>query len=325
LTILAGTAQAAEPLVEDGAGLMAPAEREALAEYHGYLIQDHDIDYRVVTASQVGDINLFALSRFEELAPETRSITGRMLLLAVDPEQDLVRLEVGQALEGVFTDGFIAYVEHRQMVPFFRAGRVADGILATTELIVMRAQRAAANAGFEDEAWAARSGGAGATAPADLNAGPAARSSPAGPRPSAGTTPGATLRAYFMAMDSRDDDPDLAIFTPATRDMLQGWVVTPAQMDSLVKSYRRCHPEPARFGPGAALAVIRYPVPERACAPFFFQKLDGAWVLDLTMMQSAIRFGRTNAWRFLPGAAHPYQFAFEDWRFDPNGFPLAGR
>jgi hypothetical protein len=197
---------------------MAPAEREALAEYHGYLIQDHDIDYRVVTASQVGDINLFALSRFEELAPETRSITGRMLLLAVDPEQDLVRLEVGQALEGVFTDGFIAYVEHRQMVPFFRAGRVADGILATTELIVMRAQRAAANAGFEDEAWAARSGGAGATAPADLNAGPAARSSPAGPRPSAGTTPGATLRAYFMAMDSRDDDPDLAIYTPATRD-----------------------------------------------------------------------------------------------------------
>jgi uncharacterized protein len=304
---------------------MAPGEREALAEYHGYLIQDHDIDYRVVTAAAVGDINLYALGRFEELAPETRSATGRMLLLAVDPAQDLVRLEVGQALEGVFTDGFIAYVEHRQLVPFFRAGRVADGILATTELIVMRAQRAAANAGFEDEAWAAVSGGAGATAPADLNAGPVARRPAAGPRPAAGTTPGATLQAYFKAMDRRDDAPDLAIYTPATRDMLRGWVVTPAQMDTLVKSYRRCHPEPVRFGPGADLAVIRYPVGERACAPFFFRKLDGTWALDLTMMQSAIRFGRTNAWRFLPGAAHPYHFAFEDWRFDRNGFPLAGR
>jgi hypothetical protein len=146
------------------------------------------------------------------------------------------------------------------MVPFFRAGRVADGILATTELIVMRAQRAAANAGFEDEAWAAVSGGAGATAPADLNAGPVARRPAAGPRPAAGTTPGATLQAYFKAMDRRDDAPDLAIYTPATRDMLRGWVVTPAQMDTLVKSYRRCHPEPVRFGPGADLAVIRYPV-----------------------------------------------------------------
>ena len=109
--------------------------------------------------------------------------------------------------------------------------------------------------------------------------------------------------------------------TPETRAMLRGWTITPAQMDSVVKTYRRCTPEPARIGGDGRLAVIRYPIAQRACAPFFFQRIGGAWALDLTMMQRAIRFGRSNAWRFDHAAEHPYRFAFTDWRFDQNGFP----
>ena len=71
--------------------------------------------------------------------------------------------------------------------------------------------------------------------------------------------------------------------------------------------------------------MIRYPIPQRACAPFFFERIAGAWALDLTMMQRAVRFGRSNAWRFDPGAEHSYAFAFEDWRFDRNGFPMAAK
>ncbi len=294
------------------------------------LLRDHDIDYRVVTARGLGDINRAAVARFEDLAGTSRSRTGRGLLLVVDAEADLVRLEVGYALEGVFPDAFVAYVERRQMVPFFERARVADGILATTELIVTRAQRAAAQAGlgagFEGETWIAGSGGAGATAPARLGAGPqaAAREEtaavPAGRTP-AGRTPAATLAAYFAAMGARNADPGLDIYTPETRRMLEGWVVTPAQMDNLVETYRRCHGEPARRGPEGRLAVIRYPPGKRACAPWFFQRVDGAWALDLTMMQRVIRFNHSNYWRFDTSAQHPYRFAFDDWAFDRHGFP----
>jgi uncharacterized membrane protein YgcG len=72
------------------------------------------------------------------LAATSHSGTCRGLLLVIDADQ--VRLEVGYTLEGVLPDAFAAYVEHRQMVPFFERGRVADGILSTTELIVTRAQ-----------------------------------------------------------------------------------------------------------------------------------------------------------------------------------------
>jgi len=310
------------PLVVDDAALMSAEQRDFLAKYHGFLVDDHDIDYRVVTAADTGDISSYAVARFAELFARPRSTTGRGLLLVVDPAQDRVRLEVSYALEGVFPDAFVAYVETRQMVPFFRSGRIADGILATTELIITRAQNAAANAGFETEAWATASGGAGAAARAHIGAGPEER--PAAPSDQAAlpaSTPAATLAAYFAAMAARNASPDLALYTPATRRMLRGWTVTPAQMDNVVKTYRACSPEPARVGPDGARAVIRYPVAQRACAPFFFEQIGGAWALDLTMMQRAIRFGRTNAWHFDPSVDHPYRFAFADWHFDANGFP----
>ncbi len=43
------------------------------------------------------------------------------------------------------------------------------------------------------------------------------------------------------------------------------------------------------------------------------------------MMQGALRFGRTNAWRFDTEVGHAYLFAFLDWRFDRNGFPMSER
>lgn len=312
---------AAPGLVDDGASLMSDDRRQSLAEYHVYLAQDHDIDYRVVTGADIGDINAFAVERFERLAATSRSGSGRGLLLVIDAAQDIVRLEVSYALEGVYPDAFVAYIEHRQMVPFFAHGRVADGILAATELIVTRAQRAAANAGFEGEAWSNLSGGGGATAPARLDAGPEPAPSRPQARVPAGRTPAQTLEAYFAAMQDRNADPDLEIYTPETRRMLRNWVMTPAQMDNVAKTYRRCHAEPARFGPNGDRAVIRYPIGERACSPWFFHRMEGGWALDLTMMQTVVRFGRTNAWHFEPGVEHPYRFAFEDWRFDHRGFP----
>ena len=136
-----------------------------------------------------------------------------------------------------------------------------------------------------------------------------------------GRTLAETLAAYFAAMGARNADPGLDIYTPETRRMLEGWVMTPAQMDNLVETYRRCHGEPARRGPEGRLAVIRYPPGERACAPWFFQRVDGAWALDLTMMQRVIRFNHGNYWRIDTSAQHPYRVAFDDWAFDRHGFP----
>jgi uncharacterized protein len=309
-------------LLLDDAGLVAPDQREQLEAHHQFLRIDHDVDYRVQTIRGVEDINLYAVRRFDELDVGGLSGNGRGLLLVIDAERDLVRLEVGYALEPVMPDAFVAYIEHRQMVPFFQHRRVADGILATTELVVARIQNAKANAGWENEAWLPGSGGGGATTRARLGAKPGGEER-GGPEVLAADSPEGTLEAYRRAMAARNASPTLDIYSSDTRRMLANWVVTPAQMDNILRSYRDCQPEPVRYDAGSRHAVIRYPVPERQCSPWFFVHESGRWRLDLTMMQTAIRFGRSNAWRFASGVEHPYAFAFEDWSFDRNGFPRA--
>jgi uncharacterized protein len=308
-------------LVTDKAELMSDEQRQRMAAHHEFLLGDHGVDYRVITDRGTGDIVAFGVEQFKEMEVGALSGAGRGLLLVIDADQDKVRLEVGLALEGVFTDAFVAYVEQRQMVPFFRAGRVADGILATTELIVTRAQEAKRQQAFDAPAGTTGSGGGGATTKAKIGAGAEPAKAPSGPMAAAGSSPEETLQAYFAAMAERETRTDLPIYSSATQRMLKGWVMTPAQMDNVVRAYRGCRTDRSLANRFGNRAVIRYRVSDRACSPWFFRVEGGRWRLDLTMMQSAIRFGRNNAWRFAAGPPADYAFAFNDWVFDSNGFP----
>lgn len=312
------------PLLRDGAGLLSEAQRQELEVHHQFLLLDHDIDYRVVTSAEAGDIDLAALELFQSLSAGARSSRGRGLLLLLDSELQQVRLEVGFALEGVFPDAFVSYVEQRQMVPFFVEGRISDGILASTELIVDRAQRASGNAAWDDEVWMEGSGGAGAKSSTRAAAGfttrppsPAERAVPPSER-----SPEDVVAAYLDAMKRRDNDPELDIYTADSRAMMRQWLITPAQMDQVARTYAGCSQEELRYDRSNGRAVIRYPIAQRQCAPWFLERSGSGWQLDLTMQQTAIRFGRGNMWHFDLSRPHPYGFAFEDWALDRNGFPI---
>lgn len=310
--------------VLDEAGLLSDRERESIGEYHDYLVDDLDIDYRVVTSTSSDPILDESVDVYEGLEVGDRSERGRGLLLLVNPVQDLVRLEVGYALEGIYPDAFVAYVERDQMVPFFADGRVADGILAATELIVDRAQRAGLDSGYgADEIWMMGSGGAGAQMDAQLDGGDASAAPRTGfssIRPAG--SPEDALVLYFQAMNDRNGDPNLPIYSMESRMLLDGRTLTPAQMDNVMRTYRDCTAEPVRFDESARLAVIRYNPADRQCSPWFFVKSDDAWTFDLMTMSMAIRFGRSNAWHRSEVGFGEYAFAFEDWTFDGSGFPM---
>lgn len=304
------------PVVLDAPGLLTAEERSSIAQQHELLLRDHDVDYRIEIASDVDDLSRHAVARFAKLGVGSRSGAGHGLLLVLDPVHDRVRLEVGQRLEGVFSDAFVAYLEERQMVPFFRADRVADGILAMTELIVTHAQQS----GPIDVVGSRASAGGGAARPAALGAG-SDDSFRNGPDVDARGTPEETLEAYLAAMRRRNGNAALDLYTAATREMLGDRVVTAGQMDAIAAAYRRCKAETTRIDDDGRRAVIRYPTEERACAPWFLTREDDRWRLDLLTSQRLIRFGAGNAWRFASGPEEGYAFAFADWRLDHNGFP----
>jgi precorrin-6B methylase 2 len=299
-------------------------DRAALLSDHDRLLADHDIDYRVVTTRLDGAIESAGHESFAEIEAGARSRSGRGLLLLIDPESDRVRLEVAAALEGVFTDAFVAYLEQRQMVPFFRENRVADGVMATTELIFARAQNAAAGHEFEPMAAASFSLGGGATSAARIGAGADRGRAQDGAQVVAQATPEATVAAYLAAMAARNGRTDLAVYNEATRRMLDSWTMTPAQMDGVARAYRNCPDGEVRYHDRGDLAVVRYPPAARQCAPWFLTRKRGRWSLDLTVAQRVVRFNHRNHWRMPDPAGHPYAFAFADWRFDGRGFPIAG-
>lgn len=308
--------------VRDEAQLFTGQQTRAIALHHAYLVKDHDIDYRVVSTRNAGDINRYAEATFAELGVGGLSRSGRGLLLVIDTGQDKVRMEIARALEGVYPDIFVAYVERDQMVPFFRVGRVADGVLATTELIVARAQQARAGREFEPDALVPETAGGGAVNSAEVGRG--AIPQQAGLDVRAEASPEATLVAYMQAMREHNARPDLDLYTSDTRAVMSRWVTTPAQMENLYKTYSKCAPEPARIDESRRHAVVRYMPDQRLCSPWFFRWEDNRWRLDLATPQRAIRFGRNNAWRFVAPVPE-YAFAFDDWAFDRSGYAFRPR
>jgi hypothetical protein len=65
---------------------------------------------------------------------------GRGLLLLLVDETRQVKLEVGYALEDVFTDAFSGYVEDLQLGPYYRADDVGTGLIAVMEMLEERAR-----------------------------------------------------------------------------------------------------------------------------------------------------------------------------------------
>lgn len=311
-------------VVEDRGGILNQERAAFISLYHKALLNDHDIDYRTVVLSDTidRDIDAFSYEYFTGHDVGGRSRSGRGLLLVIDTHNDLVRLEVSQALEGVYTDSFVSYIQHRQMIPFFQNGRVADGILASTELIVSRAQQASRGEAFAPP-MEARTAGAGAANPALIGKGQDRSFRQGGDVEATSNDPRAVLAAYREAMDQRNGNPELSIYTEETRAFLRQWTVTPAQMDNEAKNLAACPTGTLKVS--AAYAVLRFPVSSRLCPPYFFQIEDGEWRLDLAMMSKAIRFNHRNQWHFDAQyhlESEPYTFAFSDWRFDQHGFPL---
>lgn len=297
--------------VEDQAELLTAADESSISSWHAALLDQYDIDYRVLTVESANDLSALAVRRFEAGQVGRQSRTGRGLMLVVDAAGQRVRLEVSRELEGVFVDSFVSFVEREQMAPFFAAGRLGDGIVATSELIAARAQTAIEDGELVGHKVDASSAGAGAESRATTGGGyerPLARTSvDTRARPA----PLETVAAYVAAMAAHEASADLDLYTADTQQMLAGHVVTRAQMDNLVRTYRACPPPRARIED--EVAVVDHPGESGGCAPWLLRLgADARWRLDLVTMQRALRFDTRNRWQVaVPEALGDFAFAFE--------------
>lgn len=309
--------------LDDRADILTREEKEHLTAYNEALLRDLDIHFKlIILAQEAPDINSLAAEIFADLGKKTSGAKG--LLYLVDPVGGQVRIEVGYDLEPVFPDGFVGYLERRQMVPFFSAGKVGKGIEATTELFVTRIQNSIEGREFDpqkeltDPGYFSGGGGAriktaiGATAPAKEKIADRQRYQPQ-------ATPEQTLVLYRASLQAHVKDPDLPLFTPATRKFFANWVVTDGQQDNELRSLQSAPQSEVLVSDH--YAVLRYAFRERLYSPYFFTKGENGWMLDFVTMSRVLQMNHKNMW-MMKRTDHPYMFAFSDWKFDASGFPV---
>ena len=323
----------AEILMDDAALLGDdPKFMKSFYDINRNLLKQYDIDFRVVTTQSQEDIDRQANRLFNRLQQKSRSCSGKALLLLINPIQDRVRLEVSQALEPIYTDAFVSYLERKGMVPYFRDNKVADGAFMMMELIHDRANDAQAGKEFVPP-MASRSIGGGAKSAARIGKADPQAKKGAPIEVGTGESPEKVLRKYLQSLKTHNRNPDLEIYTKATREFFRKHTVTTINQDNEVRFLAPCLPKQTTLygddGEHAVIAALPYDK-HRTCSPYFFKKEEGKWRLDIATMARMLRFNTQMAFHFDPrkrlqGEGIYYAYAFDGYAFDANGYPYTPR
>jgi uncharacterized protein len=318
-----------DDLIIDNAAIIA-FPPEILKKYRGYnerLLEDFDIDFRVVTTESEEDINSFTNTAFSSFQKESRSRSGKAILLVINTLLDEAKMGVSMALEPVYTDIFVSYIERKGMVPYFRDSRVADGVYMMMELVRDRAFEADHGKEFM-EPMETKSLGGGARNDAIIGqVDPRAKQGQDVPVEST-DTPKDIFVKYLASLKAHNKNPNLEIFSEATRSFFQNWTVTDINMDNEYRFSSQCHDEKVFFSDDDSRAVILHPIEQRTCCPRYFVKEQGKWRLDIATMAKVIRFNTEMHWHFSLKDRDkyntPYEFVFDKLDFDSDGFPYPG-
>jgi uncharacterized protein len=303
------------------------AESEArMTGLLGALLRDTDIELLAVSLpSLAGEpIETVTNALFERWQVGHRTNANRGLLLVVAVQEQLVRFEVSYELEGIFTDAFVSYIEHEQMVPYFAHKKIGEGIEATVELIARRAFERILGKDYDpsssgpDAIGGYRSGGAGAQTAVTFGgaAAPARAGADAQAAFGAQPTPTKAWECFLDVNRRRIKDPELGIYDDAAKTLMRG-VSTNAGQDHLAQLYTGKSFTVRQEGARAAIVFLEDP--NNLLAPWFLHKTASGWQLDGSMYPEVIGYNHLNQWHF-KRPDHPYAFAFTDFYLDQHGF-----
>lgn len=319
--------------VVDAVGLIEDESEQRMNETLGAVLDDTDIELLTVTIEDFdgAPISDFTNTLFERWQVGRRTRANRGVLLVIGRDEGQVRLEVAYDLESIFTDAFVSYIEHEQLVPYFENEEIGHGVEATVELVARRAYEGVLGQAYDPTAagdsdiGGFRSGGAGAET--DVTVGAGIRS----PRPAADdevrshfaaqATPELAWQRFVEANRRRIKDPDLGIYDAEARQFMRG-VVSNAGQDHIADLYDGERASVRTRGDRAVILFLSDA--DHLLAPWFFHQMREGWQLDGSMYPDVIGYNHLNQWRFRR-RDHPYMFAFSEFRLDKNGFVFYDR
>ncbi len=129
----ASLAISAPSIVSDEAGILSSETQQTLGSIVLQWTKATQHQMAIVTIKSLNGLSIeeVAVKRFEALGIGRKGVNDGLLFL-ISPSDRKMRIEVGYGLEGTLPDGLVGEVRDRYIVPFFKAGKIEEGILAGT-------------------------------------------------------------------------------------------------------------------------------------------------------------------------------------------------
>ncbi len=315
-----------ETRIYDNANLIQ--QKKSLDTHLKTLYTLANIDMVVVTiptlhGNNIDDIANRLLSNWK-IGENTNGKKGVLFLISV--EEELVRFEIGYDLEWIYPDSFVGYVERDQMSPFFETGRIQDGIAATLEMIIARANEEIDKQSYNPEDKLGNvsddyySGGAGAKKKIQIKT-VSIPDKPNYPE---------DIKSFFVPQPTPEEayllniekcrrhirGYDFDLYTDETREISKTWVFTNAQMDNEV---RDTSGKSFKVFTNGDLSIIVFDPKYRNCPPVYLIKNDNGWQLDMATMSKTIHFDMRNRAHIEKSRYTPL-FMENGYSFDANNF-----
>jgi tetratricopeptide (TPR) repeat protein len=250
---------------------------------------------------------------------------GRGLLLLLVDETRQVRLEVGYALEDVFTDAFSGYVEDLQLGPYYRAGDVGTGLIAVMEMLEERAQ-IKDQGEYTPELIAQTdaellTGGAGARR--DLTAyqddAPAAAALPAGRGARSPEEAWETMLSKWAGMGA---DIDVDVYTEMTRIAMGDADRPDPRTLKWLDHWRDADYQVLREGDHAVIWFGAVDGWENS--PFLFCNTGDGWKFDIVWQRRVVVMAENPKWQVMQGPFPYVALLGKAWQSTAKDLPLAG-
>ncbi|MGZ5089343.1 MAG: TPM domain-containing protein [Usitatibacter sp.] len=320
LLLAAALPAGAERHVYDRAGVLPAGDIPHFEQYMGFIQRESDVDVRFVFVPGLGarSIEEAATETMAEMKIGGRTGQQRGLLLLFDTAGRRLKVEVGYGLEGYFPDAFVSYLVREHAKGFFESGDLSLGLRTLLTLLQHRIREAVLGMDFDPRVLKAipashLSGGAGVTATMPPRTAPAKittrMSEEDRARYRAKATPAQTYAAYLEWLARPDYDPDVELFTAASRAYLSRFRLTaPYRQYILLGEYGKSH----RIVQRSSLALLVF-TGTPFVSPHFFVKDGDVWRMDMTaeVHDTVERVGGAYTWDYR-GTTDEYTKAFED-------------
>lgn len=301
------TERSKDVLILDNAGVLQDIS-ESVEKQLFHIRRDYDLEVVLATVTTTGKNETLQemTARLFSQWHVGRNNDGRgLLLLLVDREKE-IRIEVGLALEGVFTDLFTGYIENKQLKSYYLSGQLEIGLVAVLEEIEARANLMAT-----DEATANRinsrdlkflSSGGGADV--ELTKYEPVPVVDADRRYPAAQSPDEAWQTLIQSWRDKNRNPDIGVYTPVTRLIYRAYVNQPnSRFEQDVTSWGSRAYEIIQNGDYAVVFFGNKKGWENA--PFLFCRTKEGWQFDMVHQRKIIRMGRAPFWGIERGE-HPY-------------------